>query len=332
MNKVKLASTAQKMVAKGKGILAADESMGTIEKRLTSIGVKSTENNRRNYRNLLFTAPGMEKYISGVILFDETMRQKSDSGISFPKLLLKNGVIPGIKVDTGANDLAFYPGEKVTEGLDGLRERFEEYAKLGAGFAKWRAVITIGIGTPTDECIDTNVHALVRYAALAQEVDIVPIVEPEVLMDGNHTLARCEEVTTRTLRRLFAELKKYRVYLPGTILKPNMVISGSEAKNQATVREVAEATLRTFKKVVPKEVPGIVFLSGGLSPEQATERLDMINKLKGGAPWELSFSFGRALQNEALTTWQGKAANVKSAQEAFLRRAKSVAMARQGGL
>jgi len=332
MNKGKLALTARKMVAHGKGILAADESMGTIEKRLTSIGVKSTESNRRNYRNLLLSAPGMEKYISGVILFDETMRQKSDSGITFPKLLLKKGVIPGIKVDTGANDLALYPGEKVTEGLDGLRGRFEEYAKLGAGFAKWRAVIIIGKGIPTDECIEANVHALARYAALAQEAEIVPIVEPEVLMDGDHTLARCEEVTTKTLKRLFTELKKYRVYLPGTILKPNMVVPGSEVMNSASVEQVAKVTLRTFKNSVPIEVPGIVFLSGGLSPEQATERLDMINKLKGKSPWELSFSFGRALQNEALTTWQGKAVNVKAAQEAFLTRAKSVAMARQGGL
>jgi fructose-bisphosphate aldolase class I len=332
MNKAKLRSTAQKMVAKGKGILAADESMGTIEKRLKSINTPSTETNRRNYRDLLLTTNGMEKFISGVILFDETLRQKTKAGIPFPKLLKKKGVLAGIKVDKGAKDLPFFPGEKITEGLDGLRERFAEYANLGAEFTKWRAVITIGKGIPTPECIIANAHALARYAALAQEAGIVPIVEPEVLMDGSHSLARCEEVTTSTLKALYQEMRRYQLYLPGTILKPNMVISGTKAKKQATVKEVAQATLRTFRKTVPNEVQGIVFLSGGLTPDEATERLDEINKQAKNAPWELSFSFGRALQQEALQTWAGKTTNVTAAQRAFYDRASLVASAREGKL
>ena len=329
--KDKLIETAKKMVAKSKGILAADESTGTMTKRLDSIKVESTEENRRTYRGLLLSAPGMEKYISGVILYDETIRQKSDKGTMFGKLLLDKGVVPGIKVDTGAKNLAGFGEEKVTEGLDGLRERFAEYADLGAGFTKWRAVITIGSEMPTQEGIDANAHALARYAALAQEAGIVPIVEPEVLMDGDHSLERCEEVTGKTLERVFLELKKYKVILKGMILKPNMVISGKDCLQQASVEQVAEATVRCFKKHVPVEVPGCTFLSGGLSPDEATERLNAINKM-ADLSWEMSYSFGRALQAEALQAWEGKVENKEKMQETFMKRAEKVSMARDGKL
>ena len=331
MNKNKLKSIARKLVTQGKGILAADESTGTIEKRFNSINVVSTEKNRCFYRGLLFATPNIEQFISGVILFDETIRQKTDNGMPFPKLLKKKGVIPGIKVDKKAKDLAGFPGEKITEGLDELRERLIEYRDLGADFAKWRAVITIGKGIPTRQCIDANAHALARYAALCQEADLVPIVEPEVLMDGNHSLKRCEEVTGTTLISVFSELKKYKVFLEGILLKPNMVISGKDYSHPASVKEVAKATLRCFNKVVPKQVPGCVFLSGGLTPDEATERLNEINKIgRGKIPWQLSFSFGRALQQEALQVWKGKAVNAKAAQDAFYSRAEKVSAALQG--
>lgn len=331
MIKERLELTAKALVAEGKGILAADESSGTIEKRFDAIGVESTEENRRGYREMLLTVPGMESFISGVILFDETLRQATKAGVAFPKLLESKGIIPGIKVDKGAKDLAGFPGEKVTEGLDGLRERLAEYLELGARFAKWRAVITIGEGIPSKAVIDANAHALARYAALSQEAGLVPIVEPEVLMDGAHTIQRCEEVTEETLKSVFAGLKEFKVGLSGMLLKPNMVISGKECPQQASVEEVAEATLRCFRKVVPGEVPGIVFLSGGQSADLATRHLNAMNKM-GGVPWQLSFSYARALQQEALQTWSGKTENVKAAQKAFYERAEKVSAARFGAL
>ena len=331
MNKALLRKTASIMVSPGRGVLAADESSGTIKKRFDSIKAKSTPENHRKYRGLLFTTKGMEEFVGGVIMFDETVRQKSDSGVPFPKLLTRKNVMPGIKVDKGAHPMAGFEGEKVTEGLDGLRERFEEYFDLGLRFSKWRAVITIGKRIPTQECIDANVHALARYAALSQEAGIVPIVEPEVLMDGDHTVQRCQSVTERTLKVLFAELKKYRVYLPGTILKPNMVVPGKDCKTQVSVAEVARRTVAAFKKVVPIQIPGVVFLSGGLSPDEATERLDAINKL-GKHPWEMSFSFGRALQQEALNAWKGKSANAEVTQRVFYERAQKVSAGRSGRL
>lgn len=331
MNKGKLASIAKKLVAPGKGLLAADESTPTIKKRLDSIKVESTETTRSDYRAMLFTTPQIQKAISGVILFDETIRQKNADGMSFSRLLRKKGIVPGIKVDKGAKDLANFPGEKVTDGLDGLRERLAEYVTLGAGFTKWRAVITIGKGIPTKECIDANAHALARYAVLSQEADLVPIVEPEVLMADEHTIKRHAEVTQDTLKSVFAELAKYRVYLPGILLKPSMIASGLDAKKQVGTDSVAKTTVRIFKKVVPKDVPGIVFLSGGLSPEMATRHLYSMNKL-GKHPWELSYSFGRALQSEALKTWRGKKANVAAAQRVFFKRAERASQARFGRL
>ncbi|AKM78827.1 MAG: Fructose-bisphosphate aldolase [Candidatus Beckwithbacteria bacterium GW2011_GWB1_47_15] len=333
MNKTKLAQTAKKLAARGKGILAADESSGTIEKRFKDINLPSTETNRRNWRELLFTAPGLEKFISGVILFDETIRQKASSGTAFAKLLKRKGVIPGIKVDQKSHSLANFSEEEVTEGLDGLRDRLAEYAKLGAEFTKWRAVITMGKGLPTDEAIGANAHALARYAALSQEAGLVPIVEPEVLMKGTHTIAAHEKASRRTLMIVFDELKKYRIYLPGMLLKTNMAASGLEAKAQASPRLVAQATIRLFRKTVPGSVPGIMFLSGGLSPEQATVNLNAINKFSGRRmPWELSYSYGRALQGEALEIWGGRPKNVAAAQRAFLDRAEKVASAREGQL
>ncbi len=329
MTEDELESTALALVSEGKGILAADESYSTIKKRFASIGAESTEENRRVYRDLLFTTPGIEEFISGVILFDETIRQLSRSGIPFPQLLTQKGIIPGIKVDTGAKPLAHFPGEKVTEGLDGLRERFQEYRALGAGFAKWRAVITIGEGIPTNACIDANAHALARYAALSQEAGLVPIVEPEVLMDGSHDIQQCEAVTGETLKCVFAKLKQHRVKLEGILLKPNMVISGKECSVQASVKEVAEATLRCFREAVPESVPGIVFLSGGQSPETATEHLNAINSM-GKQPWELSFSYGRALQEPVLKAWRGEIDRLASAQSAFYLRANCNSAARYG--
>ncbi|MGH8426532.1 MAG: class I fructose-bisphosphate aldolase [Gammaproteobacteria bacterium] len=329
MNRDSLIETARKMVAPGKGILAADESSGTIEKRLKAVGVESSEATRRAYRELLITAPDIENYISGVILYDETIRQSASGGEPFPKLLATRGILPGIKVDKGAKPLAGHPDEKVTEGLDRLRERYVEYYKLGARFSKWRAVITIGAGIPTDACLDANAHALARYAALAQEAGIVPIVEPEVLIDGDHTLAECEEATNCTLARVFAELDGQGVFLEGMVLKPSMVISGKQCATQSSVEEVAEATLRTLRRHVPAAVSGIAFLSGGQTPEQATAHLDAMNRL-GPLPWPLTFSYARALQNPVLDIWRGEGKNAPAAAKAFARRARLNHLARLG--
>jgi fructose-bisphosphate aldolase class I len=324
-----LETTARSIVAPGKGILAADESAPTIEKRFKSIDVESTEENRRKYREMLFRTEGAEEFVSGVILFDETIRQPAADGTLLPKVLEAKGIIPGIKVDTGAKQLAGSPTEKVTEGLDGLRERLAEYRGLGARFAKWRAVITIGDGIPTDYCLATNAHALARYAALCVEAGIVPIVEPEVLMDGRHTIDTSDDVTTRALHHLFDALFDQRVPLPQTLLKPNMVLSGYDCPEQANVREVAERTLACFRRVVPAAVPGIVFLSGGQSDELATAHLNEMNKL-GGGPWELSFSYGRALQAPALKAWGGSDASLAAGQKAYYHRAKCNSAARHG--
>jgi fructose-bisphosphate aldolase, class I len=324
-----LQDVARAIVAEGKGILAADESDGTIKKRFDSIGVESTEETRRAYRDLLFTTRGVEEYISGVILFDETIRQSSADGTPFPKLLESKGVIPGIKVDTGAKPLAHAEGETITEGLDGLRGRLAEYRGLGARFTKWRAVISIGTGTPSEYCIWTNAHALARYAALAQEAGLVPIVEPEVLMDGDHTIERSFEVTSRTLHAVFTELRDQRVNPEGMLLKPNMVLSGYGSSEQTSDEEVAAETLRCFRRHVPAAVPGIVFLSGGQSDEQATARLSAMNSM-GPHPWQLSFSYGRALQAPALKAWAGKRENVEAAQRAYYHRAKMNGAARTG--
>jgi len=329
MNPKTLHDTALGMVAKGRGILAADESTATIGKRFDSIKVANTEENRRAYRDMLFSAGGIEKYTSGVIFYEETLFQKAADGTPFPKLLAKKGIIPGIKVDKGAKDLAGAPGETITEGLDGLRERLAKYKEAGARFAKWRAVITIGKGIPTDYCIQTNAHALARYAALCQEQDIVPIVEPEVLMDADNTIEVCEDVTAVTLQTVFDELYRQKVQLEGIILKPNMVISGKKCKVQADRKTVAAATLRTLKRYVPASVPGIAFLSGGQSDEDATAHLDEMNKL-GGGPWVLSFSYGRALQAAALKAWSGKVGNVAAGQKAYIHRAKMNGLAAVG--
>jgi fructose-bisphosphate aldolase class I len=324
-----LETVARKLVAPGKGILAADESSGTIEKRLKSINIPSTEQNRRAYREVLFTTKGAGEYISGVILFDETIRQKTLDGRTFVEALEQQGIIPGIKVDKGAKAMANFPGEKITEGLDGLRERLKEYRQLGARFAKWRAVIAIGDGIPTRSCIDANAEALARYAALCQECDLVPIVEPEVLMDGEHRIERHFEVTEQTLRSVFNFLSQHRVGLEGMLLKPNMVLSGKECPQQASVQEVAEATVRCMKRVVPAAVPGLVFLSGGQSDHQATEHLNAMNRMEG-LPWQLSFSYGRALQAPVLKAWKGDAANIGAAQKAFHHRAWCNSKARFG--
>lgn len=324
-----LASIAQAMAAPGKGILAADESSPTIKKRFDTIGTESTEENRRIYREMLFTTEGAAEYISGVILFDETIRQSTSDGTPFPQYLTDLGIIPGIKVDKGAKALAGFAGEKITEGLDGLRERLAEYYELGARFAKWRAVIGIGDGIPTDYCLQANAHALARYAALCQEADIVPIVEPEVLMDGPHDLARCEAVTAATLNKVFAELAAHRVALSGIILKPNMVISGTDCEKRAGVQQVAEATVRCLTAHVPTEVPGIAFLSGGQSAEEATAHLGAMNAM-GKHPWQLTFSYGRALQAPSLSAWKGEAANYGAGQAAFIKRARLNSLAQKG--
>ncbi len=330
MDTKQLAETAKAMVAPGKGLLAADESSGTIKKRFDSIDVESTEENRRAYRDLLFTTAGVEDYISGVILFDETIRQQSADGTPFPKLLADRGIIPGIKVDTGAKQLALAEkGETVTEGLDGLRERLTEYYELGARFAKWRATYTITDTLPSQLAFDVNAQALARYAALCQEANIVPIVEPEVLMDGNHSIERSDEVTSAAQEALWQALYENRLYLPGVILKPNMVLSGYDSKKQAPDDEVAQRTVDCFLRHVPAAVPGIVFLSGGQSDEQATARLNEMNK-RGPHPWELSFSYGRALQAPTLKEWKGEASNVAAAQAAFAHRAKCNSAARSG--
>jgi fructose-bisphosphate aldolase class I len=317
------------LVAPGKGILAADESSGTIKKRFDAISVESTETNRRDYREMLFTAKNVGDYISGVILYDETIRQDAVDGTPLVKVLEDQGIIPGIKVDLGAKPLAGADGETVTEGLDGLRERLAEYHSLGARFAKWRATYTITDSLPSAYCIDVNAHALARYAALCQEAGIVPIVEPEVLMDGEHTIDRSFEVTSAVLDALYEALFLQRVRLDGTLLKPNMVLSGYSCPQQASVQEVAEASVRCYRATVPAAVPGIVFLSGGQSDELATAHLNAMNQL-GGLPWELSFSYGRALQAPALKAWKGEAANVDAGRDAFLHRAKLNSAARSG--
>jgi fructose-bisphosphate aldolase, class I len=329
MNTVELNATARAMVAKNRGLLAADESTSTIKKRFDVIKLESTEENRRTYREMLFTAPGVAEYISGVILYDETIRQKTKEGVPFPTYLTKNGMVPGIKVDMGAKPLAGFPGETITEGLDGLRERLAEYYQLGARFAKWRAVIDIGTGIPSRHAIDANAEALARYAALCQEASITPIVEPEVLMDGAHTIERCEEVTNLVLDRVFEHLFAARIYLEGMILKPNMVVSGKKCPQQATPQQVAEATVRTLKRQVPSAVPGIAFLSGGQSPTDATLHLSLMNAA-GPLPWPLTFSYGRALQEDALNAWGGKPTGFAGGQKALSVRAKLNGLAAVG--
>ena len=317
-----LAATAAAMVAPGKGILAIDESGGTIKKRFDTIGIESNVETRRAYRDLLITADGLSQFISGMILYDETIKQAAHDGTPFPAALKKNGILTGIKVDAGTKALAGTSGELVTEGLDGLRERLADYKKLGATFAKWRAVITIGKDIPSDYCIAANAHALARYAALCQEAGIVPIVEPEVLMDGNHTLERCFEVTENTLRALFEEIFRQHVRAEHLVLKASMVIAGKDCAQQAKVQQVAEATVQCLKRTVPAAVPGIVFLSGGQSDEIATAHLNAMNVAKSALPWPLSFSYGRALQAPALKAWKGVPANVAAAQKALFHRAK----------
>ena len=329
MSKQDLEKIARAMVTKGKGILAADESMGTIKRRFDSINVESNDSNRRAYREMLFTTPGIEEAISGVILFDETLRTKASDGTPFPQLLAKKGIIPGIKVDKGPVDIPSFPGEVVTEGLDGLRGRLSEYRELGAKFAKWRAVINIGDGIPTYTCLKANAHALARYASLCQEAGIVPIVEPEVLLDGNHSVERCEDVTEETLRITFAQLAEQRVYLEGMVLKPSMIVSGKDNPRQAGVEEVAERTIRCLRRAVPAAVPGIAFLSGGQTAVSATEHLNAMQEL-APLPWEVTFSYARALQDPALKAWKGQNANISAAQKIFYHRAKMNSAARNG--
>jgi fructose-bisphosphate aldolase, class I len=329
MDVKQLEETARRIVAPGKGILAADESTSTMGKRLKSVGAENTEENRIGFRGALFTSPGWEQHVSGVILYDETIRQKVD-GTPVPQLLSSKGVVPGIKVDKGSKELAGAPGEEVTEGLDGLRERLKEYHQMGARFAKWRAVINITDKVPTRYGIEANAHALARYAALCQEQAIVPIVEPEVIMDGNHTAERSFEVTDAVQQEVFRQLHLQRVHLPGILLKPNMVVPGYQSGQRATPQQVAEWTLRCLRANVPASVPGVVFLSGGLSDEDSTEYLDVMNKTPGPKPWALSFSYGRALQHAALNAWAGKPENKAKAQQAFMKRAKLNGLAAQG--
>jgi fructose-bisphosphate aldolase class I len=325
-----LQTTVLALLAPGKGILAADESHGTIARRFEAVGVEPTEDNRRRYRQMLFTTPGVAEFISGVILYDETLRQRADDGTRFAELLIRDGIVPGIKVDRGAKPLAGSPGERVTEGLDGLREALDEYRRLGARFAKWRAVIAIGDGRPSAYCLDTNAHALARYAALCQEAGLVPIVEPEVLMDGDHSIERCFEATEATLERVVGALRGQRVVLEHVLLKPNMVVPGTRCPRQATVAEVAEATVRCLRRVVPAAVPGIVFLSGGQDPEAATAHLNAMNATPTTHPWSLSFSFARALQAPALEAWRGEPRNVPAGQRALYHRARCNSAAREG--
>lgn len=329
MDKALLSKTAAAMVAKGKGILAADESAGTCEKRFKSVGVECTEENRRAYRGLLFGTPGVEQFLSGVILFDETARQKASDGTPFPQYLARKGIIPGIKVDKGLANLPFTAEEKVTEGLDGLQKRMKEYFDLGCRFAKWRAVITIGDNIPTHACLYANAHALARYAAICQEASIVPMIEPEVLLDGKHSAERSEEVHEATLRATYAAMAAYNVSIEHLILKTSMVVSGKENARQAGVDEVAERTVRVLKRTVPAAQPGIVFLSGGQSDEAATAHLNAMAATKG-LPWPLTFSYSRALQNSALKAWRGQAGNVSAAQKAFHHRAHMNGLASQG--
>ncbi len=325
-----LETTAEKMVAKGKGILAIDESTPTIKKRFDTINVESTEENRRAYRDLLITNPNSNEYISGMILYDETIRQSTKEGVPFAKKLIADGIMPGIKVDTGAKDFALHPNEKITEGLDGLRDRLIEYKELGAKFAKWRAVITIGDNIPSSACIDANAHALARYAGLCQEIGIVPMVEPEVLMDADNTIETCYEVTEKTLSTLFATLKNQDINIAHTILKTNMVISGKKCPTQANIDEVAEKTVDCLLKNVPSELAGIVFLSGGQSAELATAHLNTMNKNNKDLPWPLSFSYGRALQEPCLKAWSGNSDNIEIAQKALLHREKCNGLACKG--
>jgi fructose-bisphosphate aldolase class I len=329
MDKSLLAKTAAAMVAKGKGVLAADESSGTCETRFKTINTACTEESRRTYRGLLFTTPGVEQFISGVILYDETIRQKTNDGVLFPDYMAGKGILPGIKVDTGAKNLALCPGEKVTEGLDGLRERLAVYFKQGARFAKWRAVITIGDGIPSHTCLYANAHALARYAALCQEASIVPMIEPEVLLDGGHSIERCEEVSEAALRATYAALAAHNVSFEHVILKASMVVSGKACARQAGVDEVAERTLRVLKRTVPAAQPGVVFLSGGQSDVSATAHLNAMASMKG-LPWPLTFSYSRALQNPALNAWKGQSANAGAAQRAFHHRAQMNGLAAQG--
>lgn len=333
MNTAELISTANALVAPGKGILAADESSGTIKRRFDSIGVDSTEENRIVYRETLFRTEGSNEFISGVILYDETIRQKSLlDQTPLVSVLASQGIIPGIKVDKGTGPLPGSPDELVTDGLDGLRDRLNEYYSLGARFTKWRAVINIGSSSPSRYCIEVNAHLLARYASLSQEAGLVPIVEPEVLMDGTHSIDECFEVTERTLQEVYHQLRLQRVFLEGSLLKPNMVISGKDASSRATSEEVAEKTIRCFRRTVPAAVPGIVFLSGGQSDEEATVNLDAINKLANNTrqPWELSFSYGRGLQAAPLQAWGGQASNLINAASAFYNRAQMTSAARKG--
>ena len=329
MDKTQLEQTAKQLVAPGRGILAADESTSTMGKRLKGIGVENTEQNRIGFRGALFTAPGWEQHISGVILYDETLRQSVD-GTPVPKLLASKGVVPGIKVDKGSKPLAGAPNEEVTEGLDGLRERLQEYYNLGARFAKWRAVVNIGDGFPTRYGIEANAHALARYAALCQEANIVPIVEPEVIMDGAHSMERSFEVTDAIQAETFHQLKVHRVHFPGMLLKPNMVVPGYASGQRSNAQQVAEKTLEVLRRNVPASVPGVVFLSGGLSDEDSTEYLHAMNAAPGPKPWALSFSYGRALQHAALQAWGGKAENKAKTQAAFMKRAKLNGLAAMG--
>lgn len=320
MDHALLRETAEYLVADGKGILAADESTGTCTKRFEALGIESTDASRRDYRQMLFETQGLEESVAGVILYDETIRQETEDGKRLADILLGKGIYPGIKVDTGAKDLANHPGEKITEGLDGLRERLAEYNELGARFAKWRAVITIGVDMPSSACLVGNAHGLARYAALCQEAGIVPIVEPEVLMDGDHDIEACDVITRAAWDSLFAALKDADVYLPGILLKPSMIISGSEAPDRAGAAEVAERTVKGLLDSVPASVPGVVFLSGGQSPEEATEHLRLMNADYGPLPWKLSFSYGRALQQPAINAWKGELGNNPAAQAALKER------------
>ncbi|QDT44133.1 Fructose-bisphosphate aldolase class 1 [Gimesia alba] len=331
MSQKQLIETAYAMVADDKGLLAMDESMPTCHKRFAKLGIPQTEEYRRAYRELIVTTPGLNESISGAILFDETIRQKTEDGTPFVQVLQEVGIIPGIKVDKSTKPLANHPGEKITEGLDGLRERLEEYVQLGARFAKWRAVITIGDGIPNQGCLDANAHLLARYAALCQEAGLVPIVEPEVLMDGAHSLQRCYDVTEQTLRMVFAQLAAQRVLLEGMILKPNMVVPGLECPKQNSVDDVADATVTCFRRTVPAAVPGVAFLSGGQSSELASERLNAMNvKYKSRVPWAMAYSFARAIQQPGMSIWAGDPANVEAAQKSIAHRAKCNRDARRG--
>jgi fructose-bisphosphate aldolase class I len=331
MNREQLKDTARALIANDKGLLAMDESVGTCNKRFAKLGIPQTEEARRAYRELIVTAPGLGESIGGAILFDETIRQKSADGTPFIKTLIDAGIIPGIKLDDGTTEFAAHPGEKITEGLDGLRERLAEYTAMGARFAKWRAVITIGEGIPSWGCIDANAHTLARYAAICQEAGIVPIVEPEVLMDGDHTLERCYQTTDEVLRSVFSALFVQRVWMDGMILKPNMVISGLECATQASVDEVADATVTCLLHAVPAAVPAVAFLSGGQSAELASAHLNAMNvRFKSRLPWVLTFSFSRAIQQPALEIWRGEEANVVAAQQALVHRARCNRAARGG--